>query len=249
MGFEDHNPLLSQQIEYYRARAGEYDQWFFRQGRYDRGPELNQRWFAEVRMLARILDTFRPEGDILELACGTGIWTEHLVRHADQITAVDAVPEVLAVNRQRNQSRKVRFVQANLFDWQPDKEYDVVFFSFWLSHVPPERFDTFWDSVTRALKPEGRVFFIDSQYETTSTAKNHQLKEKDSISVTRRLNNGREYQIVKVFYEPQVLSQHLHQLGWNCTVEKTPNYFIYGLGGNQRYKRNPRADSSNPRER
>ena len=40
--------LLRQQIEYYRERASEYDEWFLRQGRYDRGPERNAQWFAEI---------------------------------------------------------------------------------------------------------------------------------------------------------------------------------------------------------
>ena len=42
------DPLIAEQIAYYRSRAGEYDEWFLRQGRYDHGPELNERWFAEV---------------------------------------------------------------------------------------------------------------------------------------------------------------------------------------------------------
>ena len=39
---------LGEQRRYYRARAGEYDEWFLRRGRYDHGPELNARWHAEV---------------------------------------------------------------------------------------------------------------------------------------------------------------------------------------------------------
>ena len=50
-----HDDLLQQQIAYYRARAGEYDEWFLRQGRYDRGPDLNQRWFDEVAVAVRAL--------------------------------------------------------------------------------------------------------------------------------------------------------------------------------------------------
>jgi demethylmenaquinone methyltransferase/2-methoxy-6-polyprenyl-1,4-benzoquinol methylase len=44
----DKGLILANQIEYYRARAGEYDQWFLRQGRYDRGPSDNADWFREV---------------------------------------------------------------------------------------------------------------------------------------------------------------------------------------------------------
>jgi len=70
---------IEEQIEYYRARSGEYDEWFLRQGRYDRGPALNEAWFREVRAVRAALDTFRPTGNLLELACGTGLWTEQLL--------------------------------------------------------------------------------------------------------------------------------------------------------------------------
>jgi ubiquinone/menaquinone biosynthesis C-methylase UbiE len=229
----NHDNLLSEQIAYYQARAGEYDEWFLRRGRYDRGPELNQRWFNETTELRRALAVFKPGGEILELACGTGIWTVDLLQYTGHITAVDAVAEVLAINRDRTKSPIVSYIQADLFDWQPDKKYDTVFFSFWLSHVPPERFDAFWNMVACALKPGGRIFFIDSKYDSTSTAKDHQLKEKESSQTTRRLNDGRRFQVVKVFYEMPDLSQRLHRIGWNCTLKTTDNYFFYGWGARQ----------------
>src|SRR4051794_29444856 len=77
---DERDALLDEQRAYYRARAAEYDQWWFREGRYDRGPELNTRWFSEVEALERALDEFQPGGDVLELAPGTGLWTRHLVR-------------------------------------------------------------------------------------------------------------------------------------------------------------------------
>ena len=154
--------IVGQQISYYRARALEYDEWFFRQGRHDRGEEWNRAWFFEVEDVREDLSRFRPAGEVLELACGTGLWTAQLARYADHITAVDASPEVLKLNRDRLQDDKVRYVRADLFEWRPDATYDVVFFGFWLSHVTPERFGAFWDTVRSVLKPGGRVFFVDS---------------------------------------------------------------------------------------
>jgi hypothetical protein len=61
---------------------------------------------------------------------------------------------------------RVRFVQADLFGWRPDRRYDVVFFAFWLSHVPPERFESFWALVAECLTPGGRVFFVDDSHRT-----------------------------------------------------------------------------------
>src|SRR5437667_564581 len=78
--------VLREQLDYYRARAAEYDQWWLRQGRYDRGAALNAQWFADAAMVASALEAFRPSGRILELACGTGIWSERLLPFASRLT-------------------------------------------------------------------------------------------------------------------------------------------------------------------
>jgi demethylmenaquinone methyltransferase/2-methoxy-6-polyprenyl-1,4-benzoquinol methylase len=220
--------VLTEQLDYYRARALEYDKWWNREGRFDRGPEANARWFAETTELERVLERFDPRGDVLELACGTGLWTRHLVRYADSVTAVDAAPEVLAINRARVGDERASYVEADLFDWSPDERYDACVFAFWLSHVPVDRFAAFWEMVARALKPGGRVLFIDSARTERSTAADHQLPVGDEDTMTRRLDDGREFQIVKRFYDPGELAQALGELRWNASVDATSEFFIYG---------------------
>jgi 2-polyprenyl-3-methyl-5-hydroxy-6-metoxy-1,4-benzoquinol methylase len=227
---DDLKGLLQQQIAYYRARASEYDEWFLRQGRYDRGPEWNRGWFREVEQVRDALEIFKPEGKILELACGTGLWTQQLVKQAESITAVDAVGEVLQLNEQRLRSAKVNYLQADIFNWQPQEAYDLIFFSFWLSHVPEPLFEAFWKTVKQGLAPGGRVFFVDSRFEPSSTASDHQLDEIQTGVVKRRLNNGQEYEIVKIFHEPEELEKKLRQAGWRVVVKSTLNYFLYGSG-------------------
>ena len=55
--------IIQDQIAYYRARASEYDQWFFRQGRFDHGAEFNKKWFADVATVANALDAADLDGD------------------------------------------------------------------------------------------------------------------------------------------------------------------------------------------
>jgi len=69
------DPLLAEQIAYYRAIAPEYEDHAIP------GP-------GEEELIAAI-DAFQPTGDVLELACGPGAWTERLLRHATSVTAVD----------------------------------------------------------------------------------------------------------------------------------------------------------------
>jgi SAM-dependent methyltransferase len=223
--------ILRDQIDYYRARAGEYDEWWFRTGRYDRGPEFNARWSAEVATAEAALDTWltarRPQ-TLLELACGTGLFTRRLAPRVPHITAVDASPEVLAINRGRVAAANVGYIEADLFSWRAAARYDAVFFSFWLSHVPEDRFAMFWDNVANALAPGGAVYLIDSAFDPTSTAKDHVLPGRDAGIVTRRLNDGREFCIVKLFWEPRALAARLGALGWSAAIAQTPSYFIYG---------------------
>ena len=221
---------LDEMKAYYRARAAEYDEWFYRRGRFDRSPETNARWFAEAEELYRALDALHPTGDVLELAPGTGIWTERLVRTARSVTAVDASPEMVELNRARLASDRVTYVLADLFTWRPDRRYDAVCFGFWLSHVPGELLDDFLAMVASALRPGGKLFFVDGRREPTSTAADHQLPDEHTLVMTRRLNDGREFQIVKIFYEPAALAARFARAGLAVTVRETPTYFIYGTG-------------------
>lgn len=218
-----------EQLEYYRARAPEYDQWWYRQGRYDRGRELNAHWFADVEELNSALQDFAPAGDILELAGGTGIWSEQLLPYAARLTVVDGSPEALAINRARLNSSQVQYLEADLFEWRPCCKYNVVFFSFWLSHVPEEAFDAFWQLVRSCLAPGGRVFFIDSCREITSTAIDHRLPDSGTVT-QRKLNDGRIYQVYKIFHTPKQIERQLTGLGWCMEVKQTSRYFLYGHG-------------------
>jgi SAM-dependent methyltransferase len=220
-------PLLDQQKAYYRARAPEYDEWFLRQGRYDRGPEHRNQWFRDVAEIETALRSTVQGADVLELACGTGLWTRRLAENNRRIVAVDASPEVIAINRERVGSAKVDYHIADIFSWAPAARFDVVFFSFWLSHVPPDRFEAFWTNVRTALRPGGQAFFIDSLLEETSSALDHGPVDRSGID-HRRLKDGREFDIVKVFYEPAVLERRLAELGWRGGVRSTSRFFLYG---------------------
>jgi len=169
----------------------------------------------------------RTGRSVLELACGTGLWTGELLRHATHVTAVDAAPEVLAIHASRYPERVTR-VQADIFTLTPARRFDVVFFSFWLSHVPPGRFACFWELVEKCLAPGGRAFFVDSLREQTSTASNHRLPHEGSAIQERILNDGRRFEIVKVYHEPHSLGAALEALDWATEIRTTERYFIYG---------------------
>ena len=215
---------------YYQQRASEYDEWFYRQGRYDRGSEANARWFAEADEVVAALEACSLTGDVLELAPGTGIWTQRLIQTASTVTAGDASPEMIEINRAKVNAERVTYQLVDLFTWKPERTYDAVFFGFWLSHVPLERLDEFLQSVAMMLRPGGKVFFVVGRREQTSTAINHQLPAAESQVMTRILNDGRAFEIVKNFYDPVELAERCNRVKLDVTVRETKTYFLYGYG-------------------
>ncbi|MGZ4461328.1 MAG: class I SAM-dependent methyltransferase [Gaiellaceae bacterium] len=215
--------LLAEQARYYRERAGEYDDWWLRRGRYDGGPEENARWLAEIAEVDAALERFDPRGDVLELACGTGLWTRRLAPLAGSLTALDASPEVLAINRERVGDPRVVYLQADLFHWRPPRRYDVCFFGFWLSHVPESRFARFWGIVQGVVRHSGRVFLVDSGSGLTKAT-----VAWDGERQRRRLADGREFDVVKRIYEPEELERILAGLGWRADLSRTASFFLYG---------------------
>ena len=221
--------LLAEQRAYYRARAPEYDEWWRRRGRYDRGSDLAEEWDRQVAQVAAALETFGARGDVLEMAGGTGWWTERLARTAEHLTVIDSSPETLVLNRDRVGRPDVDYLVADLFTWQPKRAYDVVFFSFWLSHVPRSRFSAFWSLVRPCLAPGGRVFLIDNRNDP------HPGGEINDPYVVhygpdldlRRLHDGSKYRVVEVFYEPDELQSLLADQGWNASLAAT-RWFIFG---------------------
>jgi ubiquinone/menaquinone biosynthesis C-methylase UbiE len=221
--------LLAEQRAYYRARAPEYDEWWQRRGRYDRGSDLVEDWDRQVEQVAAALDAFGATGDVLELAGGTGWWTERLARTANHLTVVDGSPEALALNRDRVRRPDLDYVVADLFSWRPARTYDVVFFSFWLSHVPRSRFSAFWSLVRSCLAPGGRVFLIDNRSDPHPTGEitdSYVVRRQADLDV-RRLHDGSKYRVVEVYYEPDELVSLLGADGWIATIEAT-RWFIFG---------------------
>jgi SAM-dependent methyltransferase len=205
-------PVLQEQQAYYRAVAPAYEDY-----------AIAGAWGGEI---VAALDAFAPTGDVLELACGPGSWTSQLLRYASRFTAVDGSPEMLSRAEALAAGHDARFIHADIFSWRPDRAYDVVFFGFWLSHVPEERFEAFWQLVADALTPGGRVFFVDDALRTPDEL----VYGESSPLVRRRLHDGSEFTVVKVPYEPAALESRLRGLGWQITVRPASPPFFWGEG-------------------
>ncbi len=212
--------LLDEQLAYYRGRAQEYDESVLQFGRFA-SPGLAQA-DADWQHIVAALHALAPVERALELACGTGLWTQELLHISQSVLALDGAPEMLEANRAKLNSDKVSYQQADLFNWQPAETYDLVFAAFWLSHVPPALLPGHLEQAAKAVKPGGRVFIVDEP------AGGAQLSGpiEGEHQQTRALQDGSEFRIVKVYHHPQELADQLRKFGFISEIW-AGEYFFY----------------------
>jgi demethylmenaquinone methyltransferase/2-methoxy-6-polyprenyl-1,4-benzoquinol methylase len=215
-------------LAYYEARAPEYDDWYLRRGRYERGPIHDAAWNAELDLAGRWLDELPIAGEIVELAAGTGWWSP-LLASKGELSMYDGAPAPLERARERLVAHRLRAHLHVRDAWaEPDRAVDAVFTGFWLSHVPRARLDDFLGVVRRWLRPGGTFAFIDSLPDSQSSAADHPAPADDAS--LRRLDDGREFTIVKVYYEPAALEAALGRAGFaDAQVTTTGRFFLTGV--------------------
>ncbi len=226
-------PLAERELDeemrrYYAARAGEYDDWYLRRGRYAHGPVHDQAWQADLEAAAEWLEAQPVGGEIVELAAGTGWWSPILAGKGD-LWLYDAVPEPLERARARLVAHRLR-AHLHLRDaWtEPDRRVDTLFAGFWLSHVSRSRLPGFLGLCRRWLRDGGTFLFIDSCRDAQSGAVDQPRSTEPDVA-RRRLADGREFTIPKVFHEPTELREILVAAGFSAaSVTTTARFFLLG---------------------
>jgi SAM-dependent methyltransferase len=217
----------AEMVAYYEARAGEYDDWYLRRGRYAHGPIHDAAWNAELDAAGRWLDALPIHGEIVELAAGTGWWSP-LLASKGELWLYDAAETPLERARERLLAHGLR-AHIHLRDaWaEPDRAVDAVVLGFWLSHVDRDRTAAFLELARRWLKPGGTLAIIDSLADPQSGADDHPAVIGDRA--IRRVADGREFTIVKVHRDPAELGAALRAAGFGeIRVETSGRFFILG---------------------
>lgn len=208
---------------YYDQRATEYDQWYRREGRFAERPDAD-RWHAEVALLRERVAGF-GRGRLIEIAAGTGWWTQHLARRA-AVVAVDYAPAMLAQVKARlsAQGQQVARVRADAYALPfGSGSFDSCFFGFWLSHVPYGRLPAFLGELRRVMRPGGHVMVVDSApTEPEQQPGVEYLHE-------RVLNDGSCHEVLKILHTPETIAAALAPLGALKEAWSTGTFFSAAL--------------------
>lgn len=165
-----------QYVPYYAKSAADYDLRYNEEECQDDLHDVHQH-------LAIILKGHT----VLELACGTGYWTETLADVADKIVAIDISPEMIEEARQRElPDDKVQFRVADAYRLPDDLgEFTAVFIGFWWSHVKREHQEKFLAQLTAKVGKDVMLVLLDDDY-----------VEGISPTVARTDSEGNTYQIL-----------------------------------------------------
>lgn len=213
-------------VPYYQARAAEYDDWYLRRGRYVHGPAHDLAWQMELDAATAWLDGLPMEGEIVELAAGTGWWSA-LLATKGRLHAYDAAPAPLDRARERLLAHGLRAHLHVRDAWQPaDRTVDALFTGFWLSHVPRPRLADFLGVARGWLRPGGTYAAIDSLADPASGVTDRLPAPGPDLS-RRRLADGREFTIPKVHYLPGEIVAALEAAGFaSVDVRTTGRFFL-----------------------
>jgi SAM-dependent methyltransferase len=224
------SPTDADMVAYYEARAREYDDWYLRRGRYEHGPIHDAAWNAELDAAGRWLDALPIAGRIVELAAGTGWWSP-LLASKGELWMYDAAEAPLARARERLVAHRLRAHLHVRNAWaEPElPPADALFAGFWLSHVERARTATFLDLAGSWLTPGGRIALIDSLPDPRSGAVDHPTPAGDRS--VRRLDDGREFSVVKVYRSADEIAAALTTAGFvDVEVTTTGRFFVLATG-------------------
>ncbi len=185
--------------DYYAARAAEYDRVYLK-------PERQ----ADLRAIEQWLPERLRGRQVLEVACGTGWWTQFIAPQCRSVVAVDAAPQTLEIARRRVTADHVLWLQGDAYALPVAlRSFDAAFAGFWWSHVPRARIDTFLQGLHAALQPGARVVFLDNRFVQGSSTPISDTDAQGDTWQTRRLADGSEHRVLKNFPGEQQLREAL----------------------------------------
>ena len=193
--------------EYYSRRAPWHDTYM--------GYRDNPSMEALLGPIIRWFENYLIGADVLEIACGTGNWTQVLARRARSVTATDVNESVLDLARRKPYaSDRVRFELADAYRLDRlSGSYNVAFAADWWSHIPKSWIPLFLNTLCERLAPDSRVIMIDAlPAESLAFLGTYSDKEGNRINL-RRLPNGEEFEVVKNFPTEEELMSSAERFG------------------------------------
>jgi len=198
--------------EYYAKRASEYEQVYAK-------PERQ----AELAWLRDRLPALFAGRTVLEVACGTGYWTQYIARQAVKVHACDINESVLEIAREKPIARgRANFFRADAVSLEGvPAGCNAAFAGFWWSHVKKAELAKFVANLAGKLAPGSVVGILDNEFAKWSSSPLTRRDAQGNTYQDRTLANGETFEVLKNFptageladtVRPHAREAHLEQL-------------------------------------
>lgn len=204
-------------LAYYSARAREYERIYSK-------PERQ----VDLQVLRQVIPACFSNRSVLEMACGTGYWTQYIANIARDICAIDLSEDALALARAKNlNSDRVRFLIADAMALPTDLGvFESSFCGFWWSHIARAAIPVFLNSLHLHLSPGAKVVLVDNLYVDGSSTPVARRSEEGDTYQQRRLADGSSYEVLKNFPTEQELRTQLGRQV-RCVKYTSLRYYWY----------------------
>jgi ubiquinone/menaquinone biosynthesis C-methylase UbiE len=201
--------------DYYRSRALEYDRFY----------QNPHRQNDQVRLRSWLTDRVRGR-TILEVAAGTGYWTEVAAPVCKAITATDAVNETLAVAATRQPGANVEFLVADAYDLPRFiTKFDAGMAHFWWSHIEKQRLQAFLSGFTKCLEPDALLLMIDQVYVEGICPVMSRYDEQHNRYELRTLQNGEVHEIIKNYPSDEELTASFSPFAHDIRIMRLDHFW------------------------
>ena len=203
-------------VAYYHARANEYEKIYQK-------PERQQ----DIITATEILQETFVNKNVLEIACGTGFWTERIATTALSVIATDINQAVLDVAKQKTYSNgTVTFKLENIFSPLTERKYESLFGGFIWSHIKLEELDIFIDHINKAVEPNGMVVLMDNLYVEGSSTPITETDIKGNTYQKRILEDGTNHMVLKNFPSEEFIFKLLAGKACNIKFRQLTYFWI-----------------------
>jgi len=152
---------------------------------------------------------------VLEVACGTGFWSEEAAGTARHLTGIDSSREMLAiVGRKQWPAGKTRFLEADAFSLEGvEGDFDAALAVFWISHIAKSRIDEFLDGLHKRVGAGAVVVMADNVFNDGLGGELVRPEGSEDTFKERYLPDGSRHQILKNYYDESELREMFEPRG------------------------------------
>ena len=186
-------------IDYYRRRAAEYEAIYAK-------PERQ----TDLAILRQAIPARLRGARVLEIACGTGYWTQLAAEVAAEVVATDLAEEPMQIARSKAYDRPPRFELCDAYSLPHSLgRFDAALAVFWWSHIPRERIAQFLSSLHARLEHGARVVLMDNRFVEGSSTPVSEIDAQGNTYQLRRMGDGSQVRVLKNFPDDAELRSHL----------------------------------------